>query len=445
MLRRHCKMSRTPLQADDGHAECVSCLGNPHADTALSETDCSHLESFSLASLRSRIALFSESDSAPRTLPPSSSQGRNGGAEDSSSWRRVGSCRLSAHVPRRHRRERIRRSSSHNLISVHLQLRATGYRLMGVMARWMTALLWQLRTQKSYRALWLTPPSCRHPFHATPDPERMRSSSVSWQRLSMSSGSSGLQLRSHLAAGWMSGFSRGAIKPPASARPPSSQKYLRSSLNRGTPPTHLTSVFLLPPSSPPLTALKRRETSTWPLWMSPWPHISAHPSLSDGRKGWAIRPSRAELRLHSLDTYSAAGQAASALHSLWLCSRSSRPRCLPVRRPVSMQLHSGTWEAQRTWPCAPPMPAPRPRAVDVQPGSVGCHIWLAMTERKEVDKVPFLDAPVSSGSLFGPAVEGFVEWFTEAQKSSQAMRHFLPKYTCFSDASSRPCSDSAAS
>ncbi len=52
--------------------------------------------------------------------------------------------------------------------------------------------------------------------------------------------------------------------------------------------------------------------------------------------------------------------------------------------------------------------------------------------------LPVLDAPVSSGSLFGPAVEGFVERFTEAQKSSQAMQHFLPKRTSSSAASSRP-------
>ncbi len=29
MPRHHCKTYRTPLHADDGHAECVSCLGNP--------------------------------------------------------------------------------------------------------------------------------------------------------------------------------------------------------------------------------------------------------------------------------------------------------------------------------------------------------------------------------------------------------------------------------
>ncbi len=42
--------------------------------------------------------------------------------------------------------------------------------------------------QRSYQALWLTPPSYRRPLHVMPDSEWMRSSHVSWQRLSMSSG-----------------------------------------------------------------------------------------------------------------------------------------------------------------------------------------------------------------------------------------------------------------
>ncbi len=36
----------------------------------------------------------------------------------------------------------------------------------------------------------------------------------------------------------------------------------------------------------PLTVLKRRDMSTCPLCMSPWPRISACPRLSDGRRGW---------------------------------------------------------------------------------------------------------------------------------------------------------------
>ncbi len=75
MPHRHCKTCRSPLHADETQAECVSCLGKSHADAALSGTDCFHCESFSLASLRSWIAFFSESDSAPRALPFSSCQG----------------------------------------------------------------------------------------------------------------------------------------------------------------------------------------------------------------------------------------------------------------------------------------------------------------------------------------------------------------------------------
>ncbi len=44
-----------------------------------------------------------------------------------------------------------------------------------------------------------------------------------------------------------------------------------------------------------------------------------------------------------------------------------------------------------------------------------------MMEMKETDKVPFLKAPVSSGSLVRPAVEGFAEHFMKAQKSYQAI------------------------
>ncbi len=71
MPRRHCKTCRSPLHANDSHAEYVSCLEKSHADAALSGTDCdcSHCESFSLASLLSRIAFFSERDSAPPCRP----------------------------------------------------------------------------------------------------------------------------------------------------------------------------------------------------------------------------------------------------------------------------------------------------------------------------------------------------------------------------------------
>ncbi len=66
------------------------------------------------------------------------------------------------------------------------------------------------------------------------------------------------------------------------------------------------------------------------------------------------------------------------------------------------------------------------------------HLWLTLTEIKDADRVSFLDAPISPSGLFGPAVEGFAERFTEAQKVSQAMRHFLPKRSSPAAAQSRP-------
>lgn len=56
------------------------------------------------------------------------------------------------------------------------------------------------------------------------------------------------------------------------------------------------------------------------------------------------------------------------------------------------------------------------------------HLWLTLTDMKDTDKSTFLDSPTSSTSLFGPSVKGFAEHFTEAQKASQAMQHFLPKH-----------------
>ena len=55
------------------------------------------------------------------------------------------------------------------------------------------------------------------------------------------------------------------------------------------------------------------------------------------------------------------------------------------------------------------------------------HLWLNLTEIRDADKSAFLDSPVTASGLFGPSVSGFADRFTEAQKASSAMRHFLPK------------------
>ncbi len=106
-MHSHCKTCWNPLHADEIHAECVSRLGKSHA--ALSGAECLHCECFRLASLRSRIASFSESDSAPHALSFSSSQGSvriKQRSENLSGRCQASSCHLKACVPRRHRRGR---------------------------------------------------------------------------------------------------------------------------------------------------------------------------------------------------------------------------------------------------------------------------------------------------------------------------------------------------
>lgn len=55
------------------------------------------------------------------------------------------------------------------------------------------------------------------------------------------------------------------------------------------------------------------------------------------------------------------------------------------------------------------------------------HLWLNLTEFKDADRTALLDSPISPSGLFGTTVDGFTELYIAAQKSSQAIRQFLPK------------------
>ncbi len=107
--------------------------------------------------------------------------------------------------------------------------------------------------------------------------------------------------------------------------------------------------------------------------MSPWPHISARPQLSDGRRGRATHPSCAEPHVHSLDAPTWRPDKRLQRFTRWLCSRSSRPRCLPMRKPVWIQPLSGTWGARQNWLHAPPKPPPKPSGSLI---AIRCPLWL---------------------------------------------------------------------
>ncbi len=174
--------------------------------------------------------------------------------------------------------------------------------------------------------------------------------------------------------------------------------------------------------------------------MSQWLHISAHPLPSAGRRKPVTRPSHAGPLQRSLDAPTLQLDRRLRRSTLWRFYRSIRPKLLSAidesePDPATLrELRSATDLALRATKTTA-------QAIGRSMASLVVlerHLWLTLTEIKDADRVSFLDAPISPSGLFGPAVKGFAERFTEAQKASQAMRHFLPKRSSPAAAQSRP-------
>ncbi len=136
---------------------------------------------------------------------------------------------------------------------------------------------------------------------------------------------SGLHQRSPLAAVWMSGFCRGAVRPLNNDHRRSSLKFTTSSRDLGAPLTLPTSVLPLHPPSLRLTALKKRDMRGCLNWMSQWLHISAHPLPSAGRRRPVTRPSHAGPLQRSLDAPTLQLDRRLRRSTLWRFFRSIRP------------------------------------------------------------------------------------------------------------------------
>ncbi len=114
-------------------------------------------------------------------------------------------------------------------------------------------------------------------------------------------------------------------------------------------------------------------------------------------------------------SYASAGQAASALHSMAVLRVYQAKLLSAVDEsepdPATLrELRSATDLALRATKTTA-------QAIGRSMASLVVlerHLWLTLTEIKDADRVSFLDAPISPSGLFGPAVKGFAERFTEA-------------------------------
>ncbi len=126
--------------------------------------------------------------------------------------------------------------------------------------------------------------------------------------------------------------------------------------------------------------------------------------------------------------YSAAGQAASALHAMAI---------LQVHQAKALkQVHEGNTDSRLMQELRTATDFAL-RVTKVTARSLGKamstmvvqerHLWLNLAEMKDVDKARFLDAPISQGGLFGDTVEGFAQQFSAVQQQTEAIQHILPR------------------
>ncbi len=426
MLHRYCGSCRYPLHADDGHSECVSCLGKSHADAALAGSDCSHCESISLASLRTRIAFFSESDPAPRALPFSSSQGpvrkkqRGRGSQ-----RPVESELTPAQIPHAslspHREmspvlfiqpDQRPSASVSDLVSFggsDDELADDSMSLVASDAE-------ELSGSVTDPAPSVLPaPSAAK---AGMDAELFRVLSKAVKELGLEWSPPEEPSHSRLDEWFLPGRRQAPQQRPSPFFPEVHDELTRSWRSPY-------SARLRTSASSALTTVDGAEEKGYERMPQLDESVAAHlcPPTAIGWKAKASHPSKPCRTTSALAgrSYASAGQAASALHSMAVLQVYQAKLLSTVDEsepdPATLrELRSATDLALRATKTTA-------QAIGRSMASLVVlerHLWLTLTEIKDADRVSFLDAPISPSGLFGPAVKGFAERFTKAQKASQA-------------------------
>ncbi len=444
MPRRYCGSCRGDLHADDGHSECVSCLGKAHADAALAGSDCSHCESISLASLHTRIAFFSESDPAPRALPFSSSQGPVRKKQRGRGFQRLVESELTpAQIPRAsfspHREispvlfvqpDQRPSASVSDLVSFGGSDDELADDSMSLVASDAEE-LWGSATDPAPSGL--PAPSAAK---AGMDAELFRVLSKAVEELGLEWSPPEEPSRSRLDEWFLPGRRQAPQQRPSPFFPEVHDELMRSWRSPY-------SARLRTSASSALTTVDGAEEKGYERMPQLDESVAVHlcPPTAIGWKAKASHPSKPCRTTSALAgrSYASAGQAASALHSMAVLQVYQAKLLSAVDEsepdPATLrELRSATDLALRATKTTA-------QAIGRSMASLVVlerHLWLTLTEIKDADRVCFLDAPISPSGLFGPAVKGFAERFTEAQKASQAMRHFLPKRSSPAAAQSRP-------
>ncbi|KAL0165985.1 hypothetical protein M9458_037829, partial [Cirrhinus mrigala] len=427
MPRRFCCACKAPLHAADNHSECVSCLGLPHAEAALKETECPHCGDMSLSSLRLRIAFFSERDSAPRALPFPPSQEPVKKKQRGRGSQRSELGELTSAQPPRALPSPQREGSPVLFTRPDLDLVSFGgseddmLDSMSLAASDAEELSGSVNDPAPLPSTDTSDPRTKTGM----DAELFRILTRAVDELGLEWSPSEEPPRSLLDEWFLPGR-RQAPRQRASPFLPEVHEELTRSWRAPY------SARLRTSSSSALTSVDGAEDKGYEKLPPLDESVAAHLCLPTaiGWKTKASHPSKPCRTTSALAgrAYTSTGQAASALRSMAilqvfqakLLAQSDRSALDPA---TLMELRSATDLALRATKATA-------QAIGRSMASLVVlerHLWLTLTEIKDADKVSFLDAPLSPTGLFGPSVEGFTERFSAAQKTSQAMRHFLPK------------------
>ncbi len=182
------------------------------------------------------------------------------------------------------------------------------------------------------------------------------------------------------------------------------------------------------PQVPFFPEVHEEVTSSWRAPFSAQNRASAS-SVLTALDGEVAKESRARgfSSVSMAEAYTAAGQAASALHAMALLqtyqARALKQLYEGSSDPGLMQeLCTATdlalWAAKVT-----------ARSLGQTMSTLVVqerHLWLDLADMSESDKHRFLDSPISQAGLSGDALESF-EQFSVAQKRTEAVGHILPQ------------------
>ncbi len=414
------------LASSDGHDRCISCLGFQHAEAALVDDSCSLCGNMTIAVLRSRYLLVKRGG-IPLVMPRSSSSG----SRRATSAHGQGDLRITVRASPSSPSPRVSHSSStsHRLgfpdELVESSDRARPSISFGAPAddrMSVTASGDELGSGDDDSAA--LPPSGRVALPES-DPELTA-------MLSRAAESVGLHWR----------------PPPSPERSRLDDWFLGAQADRRRPPPvpffpevheEVTrswkapfSARNRPSTSSVLTTLDGGAAQGY-VEIPPVERAIAMQLCPQGAAAWRGNPrlpSRACKFSSALTAkaYSAAGQAASALHAMAL---------LQVHQAKALkQLHeggadpAGLQELRTATDLALRATKVTARALGQTMSTLVVqerHLWLTLADMRESDKHRFLDSPISQAGLFGEAVEGFAQQFSAAQQQTEAFRHILPR------------------